>query len=183
MGVGPAGAQVRRRVGMSSKPLASRKARWAPRRRAFFDRGPLGAFPLGHGLFVAVDGRSLRHLATPAQATPDCPDMGGMRAPPKLDLNHGRDALASPQLVGDAMGPGPREPPVPPLRARLVCQPARPPGRRLGGQGRLAPALPGLSPLRHGADRRLDPACDRAPAQPVLQKRPRAASPSFSPLG
>jgi hypothetical protein len=39
IGVCPAAAQVRRRVGMSSKPLSSRKARWAPSRRAFFMAG------------------------------------------------------------------------------------------------------------------------------------------------
>src|SRR5262245_26185067 len=68
MGVWPTGAQVRRWVEMRKKPLLSRKARWAPSRRALLYRRPLVALPARHGLVVAFDGPWLRHLAAPAQA-------------------------------------------------------------------------------------------------------------------
>src|SRR5919201_2316826 len=106
MGVCPAGAQVRRRVGMSRKPLSSRQARWAPSRRAFFYRWPCIALPVRHGLFVAWEGPAFGHLTAPAQAAQELPNMGGVIAHPKVDLNDRGDAFQGPEVVGEAMGGG-----------------------------------------------------------------------------
>jgi hypothetical protein len=76
----PSGAQVRRRVGISKKPLSSRKARCAPRVRAFFNGGPGLALPVRDGLFVALDGSALGNLAAPTQAASHLPHVWRMIA-------------------------------------------------------------------------------------------------------
>src|SRR5687768_13631976 len=101
IGVCPAGAQVRWRVGMSQKPRSSRKARWAPRRWAFLYRRPRVALPMGDGLLVALDRLALGDLTAPAQAVQDLPAVRGVIAHPKLHPNHRRDAGQCPELVGN----------------------------------------------------------------------------------
>jgi hypothetical protein len=91
---------------MNRKALSSRKARWAPKRWAFVYRWPLIALPMRHGLFVALDGPALRHLATPVQRVQDLPYMRGLIAHAQLYPNHGGYALQGPQLVGKAIGLG-----------------------------------------------------------------------------
>jgi len=85
----PMGAQVRRRVGMSRKPLSSRKTRRAPRRWTFFYRWPGVALPVSDGRFVALKGPTLRDLTAPAQMAQELPDMRWMIAHPNVDLHDG----------------------------------------------------------------------------------------------
>lgn len=179
IGVWRAGAHVRRRVGMSSKPIASRKARWAPRRRAFVYRRPLVALPGGDRLLVALDGTAFRHLTASPQAPYELPDLREVMAHPAVDLYHGGDALQGPQLVGKAMRPGPFSPERHQVRVGLVVQCTRRPRYWFGGERRVAASLPSRSPLRHRPHRRLHPAGHRAHAQALLSKRHRAAAPSF----
>lgn len=179
MGVGPCGAHVRRRVGMSRKPLSSRKASCAPRRRAFFYRGPSVTLPVGNGRCVPWDRLALGDLTAPAQTAQDLSDRGGVIPHPKVHLHHGRDASQGPERVGEALRCGALPQQVLPLVALLVWQLARSSGHRRGGQGRLAAGLPGLPPLVDCSDRRLHPARDRAQGQALLEQRDGAASASF----
>jgi hypothetical protein len=67
----PAGAQVRRRVGMSRKPLAARQAREAPKWRPVFYGRPLGAFPIGaRARHAAAAGAPAPGTSSPPGARP-----------------------------------------------------------------------------------------------------------------
>jgi hypothetical protein len=169
-GVWPAGAQVRRRVGMRRTPLSSRHARWAPSLRAFFYGRPLVALPVRNGLFVALDGPAFRHLTAPMPAPYDLPHVRGVIAPPELQPDHRGHALHGPALVGKALSPGPFQQQWQQWSALLVRQLARPARNRLGGQGSLAAARPSLSPLRHRSYRCLHSAPDFAQAQPLREE-------------
>jgi hypothetical protein len=178
MGVGPSGAQVRRRVGRRRTPLASRTARRAPSRRAFFYRGPSVTLPVRNGLFVAWARLAGGQLTAPAQAAQALPSVCRVIAPPKGSLDHRRDPPYGPQLVGQPMGCGPLAQARDQVGTLLRGQPARAARGGLGGQGRVAPLLPGLAPLRHGCNGCRGPTCHLASAQPLGQERDAIGWPS-----
>src|ERR1700675_2023083 len=80
IGVWPSGAQVRRRVGMSRKPLSSRNARWAPSLRAFFYSRPFVALPVRDRGLVALDGVACWSLTAPLPAPQHLPHVRGVIA-------------------------------------------------------------------------------------------------------
>src|SRR5512147_267135 len=95
-GVRPRGAQVLRTVGMSRKPLSSRKRRWAPSASRFFYRRPRRAFPAGDGGLVALPGPAFGLLATPAEARQELPHVARVIHDAELALDQGRHAREGP---------------------------------------------------------------------------------------
>jgi hypothetical protein len=99
MGVCPAGPHVRRRVGMSRKPLSSRKTRWAPSRCAFFYMRPLVAFPMSNGLVVPLNRSALGDLTRPPRTSQQPPEVIGVVHHTELPADDGGDAFQRPQIV------------------------------------------------------------------------------------
>src|SRR5208283_3966336 len=103
IGVFPSGPQVLRRVGMSRKPLSSRKTRWAPSLWTFFYSRPFVTFPVGDGFVVSLPSAAFGHLATPFLSAQQLPYMTMVIVHPKFLLNDSPNALQRPQIVGIAV--------------------------------------------------------------------------------
>jgi hypothetical protein len=135
---------------------------------------------MGHGLVTALEGPRLRHLTASAQAAPELPAIGGVRAAATPHLHHGRAALQGPQRLGKAMGSGPLEHQLEPVLPLRVGQRARRPRRRPGGPSGLAPSGLGSPPAVARADGGLYPACHLA--WPAALGEQHEGSPSFNTL-
>src|SRR5256885_7112065 len=151
IGVRPFGLHVRRRVGMSMKPLSSRKTMWAPSLRAFFYCRPRVPHPVRDGLFVALDGAPFGHLAAPPAGLKNAPEVAWVVADPELPADQRGDALQRPELVGKAARHRPREQQLHKLHALLRGQLRGPSRRGLGLQRRIAMLLPVLDPPMDGS--------------------------------
>src|SRR5262245_39270141 len=107
MGVWPWGAQVRRTVGWSMKPLCTMKTLVRRSRQAFFEPGPHGRRPLSNGHFVAFAAASSRLLWAPLAAPEQAPEARGTIGNAKMVFNEGHHPLESPEFVMPAMGARP----------------------------------------------------------------------------
>src|ERR1035437_10038594 len=125
---------------MSKKPLSSRKARWAPSRRAFFYIRPVVALPVGYGNLVPLHGPPFRHLTRPTVSAKQSPYVIGVIVYPELPLDHLGDATQGPQFVGIPTGNGPCQQQFQQLPTLILRQFGRTPGHGPGRQ-RLGPAL------------------------------------------
>jgi hypothetical protein len=148
-------------------------------RRPVLYRRPLGPLPMGTSVLVALDSAALRHLAAPPPATQERPAGCGVRAHPTRDAHHRREAMQGPELVGQAMRPGPRHQQVKPLVAWLVGYLAWPPRHGVGGEGRVAPLRPGPLPPGPRGDRGRHPARHRAHAQALGEESTGTTATSF----
>src|SRR5437899_11140951 len=149
-GVWPLGAQVRRTLGMSRKPLSSTNTRWAPRRAAFFYPGPVVPLPPGDGGLVALNRAALGFLATPSQRGQHLPDVGGVV--PHAELLHNQFGHA---VCGPELGP------VPSPKRALAQQRHESALLRLGQPRRPSRRGLALQRLRPLSLVRLPPATDR----------------------
>lgn len=138
VGVAPRGAHVRWMLGMSEKPLSSRKTRWAPRARAFFYMGPAIPLPGRDRSLVPFPCPPRRLLAAPAEAHEQAPDVVGVVAYVEAACDHLGDPSRRPQVRGIAVREGSLQE-EPHQRGPLPCgQLRRPAGGGLRGQPRWA---------------------------------------------
>src|SRR6266699_3187987 len=99
-GVWPRGAQVRRRVGWSKKPVSSEKTMLACHRAPPFYPRPILVAPLSDGPFPSLASQLFGLLAAPAQARQQMPDVTGMVAHAEPMLDYFRHSPTSPHLGG-----------------------------------------------------------------------------------
>ena len=160
---------VRRRVGISMKPLSSRNTMWAPSRRAFFYCRPLVTHPLAYRLVVTLDRTTLRHLATPPERLEHTPEMARMIPDAEFFVNERGDPLQRPQLVGKACGHGAGQQELLECLALLSGQLFGPARCRLGSECSIAVCFPILHPAMDGAGRRSNQTCDLPNPFPFLR--------------